>query len=75
MTVRRPLLVALPAALAGFGLWIWITGPGTSVPNALIAFGVAVVFGRVTWTLVAPRTEDDAEPGAPPASHDGGTSR
>lgn len=70
--MNRPLLVALPAALAGFGLWVWITGPGTDVPNALIAFVVAVASGRIAWWLVARRDAEDTGSGVGPGVPPGG---
>lgn len=51
--MRRPLLVAVPGALLGFGGWIWLTGPGTSVPNALLALLCAVFCGRLAWWAAA----------------------
>ena len=51
--MNRPLIVAILAALLGFGFWVWLTGPGTSVPNAILALLCAVVFGRAGWWLVA----------------------
>ena len=51
--MRRPLLVAVPGALIGFGGWIWLTGPGTSVPNALLALLCAVLCGRLAWWVAA----------------------
>ena len=70
--MKRPLLVALPAALAGFGAWVWLTGPGTSVLNALIAFAVAVFVGRLTWSLIAKREVEETAPAAPPTAQDRG---
>ncbi|SHJ63135.1 hypothetical protein SAMN02745194_02998 [Roseomonas rosea] len=53
--MNRPLLVAVPAALLGFGGWVWLTGPGTSVPNALLALACAILLGRAGWWLAARR--------------------
>jgi hypothetical protein len=63
--MNRPLLVAMLGALMGFGGWIWLTGPGTSVPNAFLAFGAAILGGRLAWWLV-PRKEHDDEVGTEP---------
>ena len=49
--MRQPLLYAVLAALLGFGGWVWLTGPGTSVPNAFIALLCAVLCGRAGWWL------------------------
>ncbi|WP_426957078.1 hypothetical protein [Muricoccus radiodurans] len=57
--MNRPLLLACVGALAGFGGWIWLTGPGTSVPNALIALVVGIACGRLTWMLVGRRDEEE----------------
>jgi len=58
--MNRPLLVALPAALLGFGGWVWLTGPGTSVVNAILALICGILCGRLGWRLGARR---DTEPG------------
>ncbi|WP_043829511.1 hypothetical protein [Muricoccus aerilatus] len=49
--MRQPLLYAVLAALLGFGGWVWLTGPGTSVPNAFIALLCGVLCGRAGWWL------------------------
>jgi hypothetical protein len=69
--VNRPLLVAVPAALLGFGGWVWLTGPGTSVPNALLALVCAILLGRAGWWLAArgaPTEEAVAPEASPPRS-------
>jgi hypothetical protein len=60
--VNRPLIVAVPAALLGFGFWVWLTGPGTSVPNAVLALFCGIAFGRVGWWLAARNTPDESGP-------------
>ena len=61
--MNRPLVPAVLAAIAGFGFWIWITGPGTSVPNALIAFVIGIAGGRLVWSLLDRRREADEPTG------------
>ncbi|WP_458097019.1 hypothetical protein [Roseomonas sp. WA12] len=66
--MNRPLIIAVLSALLGFGFWTWLTGPGTSVPNALLALVCAVLFGRAGWWLAAfgePREHDEIESDAP----------
>ena len=63
--MRQPLLIAVLGALAGFGGWIWLTGPGTSVPNALLALLCAVLCGRAAWWLALRGTTDDDAPPRP----------
>ncbi|TPG59580.1 hypothetical protein EAH89_04885 [Roseomonas nepalensis] len=68
------MLVAVPGALLGFGGWVWLTGPGTSVPNALMALLSAVLCGRGAWWVAArllpdrDAPEDAGEAGARPAA-------
>ncbi len=78
--VFSPLFLAVTAALSGFALWVWITGPGTSVPLALIGFVIAVICGRLAFSIIAKPAEDDLEvpthysdlpPDAPPTTPDG----
>ena len=64
--MNRPLLVAVLGALLGFGGWIWLTGPGTSVPNALVALLCAILCGRGAWWLVARDVPDEDTPPDPP---------
>ncbi|MFH5925277.1 hypothetical protein [Roseomonas xinghualingensis] len=49
--MNRPLVIAVPAALLGFGCWVWLTGPGTSVPNAILALVCGILCGRLGWWL------------------------
>jgi len=49
--MNKPLLIAVVSALLGFGAWVWLTGPGTSVPNAFIALVCAIAAGRLGWWL------------------------
>jgi hypothetical protein len=60
--MNRPLIVALPAGLAGFGFWVWLTGPGTSVPNALLALVCGILCGRTAWWLVSRNAPGDDAP-------------
>ncbi|MDJ0391424.1 hypothetical protein QMO56_25290 [Roseomonas sp. E05] len=61
----RGVLVAM-VALAAFALWIWLTGPGTSLPLALIGGAIAVLAGRLAYRLLMPRSADnDTAPPAP----------
>ncbi|WP_338662509.1 hypothetical protein VQH23_20425 [Pararoseomonas sp. SCSIO 73927] len=64
--MTRPLLIAIAGALLGFGGWIWLTGPGTSVPNALIALLCAIACGRLAW-WIADRLMPEEEAPAPEA--------
>ena len=68
--MRQPLVTAVIGALIGFGGWIWLTGPGTSVPNALLALLCAILCGRLAWWL-AVRGSDEEE--APEAGSEGAT--
>ena len=65
--VNFPLIVAVLAALLGFGLPIWLMGPGTSVPIALLALLCALILGRAGWWLAA-RGEAKAEETLPEPS-------
>ncbi|HWX48626.1 MAG TPA: hypothetical protein VNZ61_11275 [Roseomonas sp.] len=61
----RGALVAA-AALAAFALWVWLTGPGTSLLIALIGGLIAILTGRVAYRLLMPRsTNPDTAPPAP----------
>lgn len=62
-----PFIVAVLAALLGFGLPIWLMGPGTSVPIALLALLCALILGRAGWWLAA-RGEVKAEETLPEPS-------
>ncbi|MBI0432394.1 hypothetical protein [Roseomonas sp. KE0001] len=63
----RGAAVAL-VALGAFALWIWFTGPGTSLPLALGGGLVAVLAGRLAYGLLTPRepAPDTAPPPVPP---------
>ncbi|MBP0492735.1 hypothetical protein [Roseomonas indoligenes] len=64
--MTRSLLIAIVGALLGFAGWIWLTGPGTSVPNALIALVCAIACGRLAWWLAAlVLPESEVPPPAP----------
>ena len=81
--MKQPLPYAVVGALLGFGGWVWLTGPGTSVPNAFLALVCGVLCGRAGWWLavrlipekdVAPRSAEAAPPptgrrAPPPADH------
>jgi len=67
MRVWTPTLLAL----AGFAGWVWLTGPGTSVPIAIMGALVAAgVFFGSSRLLNGPtgeaETGDDPLPGYPP---------
>ncbi|MBP0446006.1 hypothetical protein J8J14_14610 [Roseomonas sp. SSH11] len=68
--MNRPLIIAVMAALLGFAFWTWLTGPGTSVPNAFLALLCGILFGRAGWWIAARgMAEEDAptpEAGPPP---------
>ncbi|MFC0383996.1 hypothetical protein [Muricoccus vinaceus] len=66
--MRNPLLIAVLAALLGFGGWVWLTGPGTSVPNALLALLCATVCGRAAWALAARDLPEEDAPALPAAA-------
>ncbi|MCR0981266.1 hypothetical protein [Roseomonas populi] len=62
--MTRSLGIAIVGALLGFGGWVWLTGPGTSVPNALIALVCGIACGRAAWWIAA-RILPEAEPPPP----------
>ncbi|WP_424139329.1 hypothetical protein [Roseomonas chloroacetimidivorans] len=74
--MNGPLVIAVTAALGGFGFWVWLTGPGTSVPNALLALLCAILSGRVAWRLAtrhmlknnAPAEAERPHTGPPPST-------
>lgn len=53
----RPLLV-MAATAAAFALWVWLTGPGTSLPLALGGGLFALLAGRLAYRLLTPATPD-----------------
>ncbi|PHK96270.1 hypothetical protein CR162_02710 [Pseudoroseomonas rhizosphaerae] len=53
----RGALVAA-ATVGAFALWIWLTGPGTSLPLALGGGLFALLAGRVAYRLLTPRSTD-----------------
>ncbi|MFC4168025.1 hypothetical protein [Teichococcus aestuarii] len=58
----RGLLVA-GATVGAFALWIWLTGPGTSLPLALGGGLFALLAGRVAYRLLTPPSpENDTGP-------------
>lgn len=59
--IFSPLFIAVAAALGGFGMWVWLTGPGTSVPVALVGFAIAVACGRMAFSAMAKPAADDDE--------------
>ncbi|MXP65830.1 hypothetical protein E0493_20990 [Roseomonas sp. M0104] len=67
------MVVVAGAAVAAFALWIWLTGPGTSLPLALIGGLIAVVAGRLAYRLLMPRSaeNDTAPPPSAPAPGEG----
>lgn len=54
----RGVLVAAVTAGA-FALWIWLTGPGTSLPLALGGGLFALLAGRVAYRLLTPSSPDN----------------
>jgi len=65
--MNKPLLIAVVSALLGFGGWVWLTGPGTSVPNAFVALLCAIGTGRLGWWL-ATRGGKEEEASLPEAA-------
>jgi hypothetical protein len=62
------LALVLFSIVAALGLWVWATGPGTSLPLAIGGWIFCAVVGRVTFVLLKPRIEDgDTAPPPPPA--------
>ncbi|WBV42157.1 hypothetical protein [Pseudoroseomonas cervicalis] len=64
----RAALVA-GTGLAALALWVWLTGPGTSLPLALGGGVCALLAGRLAYRLLTPRSMDhdtapDPAPGA-----------
>lgn len=62
-------------AVTAFGLWIWLTGPGTSLPLALAGGAIAVLAGRIAYRLLTPQSDDtDTAPPGPSAGSSAGPS-
>ncbi len=62
----RAALVA-GSGLAALALWVWLTGPGTSLPLALGGGVCALLAGRLAYRLLTPRSLDhDTAPEAAP---------
>jgi len=61
--LTRPLLVA-GTAVGALALWVWLTGPGTSLWLALGGGLFAVLAGRLAYGLLTPRGEAQPHPAA-----------
>jgi hypothetical protein len=59
-------LVVMAAGLGALALWVWLTGPGTSLPLALGGAVCAVLASRLAYRLLMPRdAEADTAPPTP----------
>ena len=61
----RALAVGL-SIIGALALWVWLTGPGTSLPLALGGGIFAAIIGRITYKLLIPKGDNDTGPGVPP---------
>jgi hypothetical protein len=57
----RVFLVCLSIVLA-LALWVWGTGPGTSLPLAFGGWVFAAIVGRLAFVLLRPRIPDQNDP-------------
>lgn len=57
----RVFLICLSILLA-LALWVWATGPGTSLPLALGGGIFAALVGRIAYILLRPRIPDQNDP-------------
>jgi hypothetical protein len=51
-------LVVILSILGALGFWVWLTGPGTSLPLALGAGVFAAIVGRTVYWLLTPKGGD-----------------
>lgn len=66
------LFLVLLSVVVALGLWVWATGPGTSLLLAVGGWIFCAVVGRVAYVLLRPKVphQDDATPPAqaPPST-------
>jgi hypothetical protein len=57
----RVFLVLLSVVLA-LALWVWATGPGTTLLTAFGGWVFAAVVGRIAYVLLRPKIPDQNDP-------------
>ncbi|WP_419897916.1 hypothetical protein [Roseomonas sp. USHLN139] len=56
-------LLVMGAGIGALALWVWATGPGTSLPLALGGGLCAILASRLAYRLLTPReTDPDTAP-------------
>lgn len=62
------LFLVLSSIAVALGLWVWATGPGTTLPLAVGGWIFCAVVGRIAYVLLKPKVEDqnDVPPPAQP---------
>jgi hypothetical protein len=61
------LFLVLFSVLVALGLWVWATGPGTSLPLAVGGWIFCAVVGRTAYVLLKPKVPHDDDPAPPQA--------
>lgn len=66
------LFLVLASILVALALWVWATGPGTTLPLAFGGWIFCAVVGRIAYVLLKPKIEDQNDvpppPEAPPST-------
>jgi len=60
------LFLVLFSILVALGLWVWATGPGTTLPLAVGGWIFCAVVGRIAYVLLKPKIEDQNDVPPPP---------
>jgi hypothetical protein len=60
------LFLVLSSIAAALGLWVWATGPGTTLPLAFGGWIFCAVVGRIAYVLLKPKVEDQNDVPPPP---------
>jgi hypothetical protein len=57
----------LMSVVVALGLWVWATGPGTTLPLAIGGWIFCAVVGRTAYVLLRPKIPDQNDPAPAPA--------
>jgi hypothetical protein len=60
------LFLVLASIAVALGLWVWATGPGTTLPLAFGGWVFCAVVGRIAYVLLKPKVEDQNDVPPPP---------